>query len=191
MHERRRIRELVHQILENDAQALFKHTPTVEDSPTGPITTERGGDIGLRIRVYLTGDERVGDEREKQDPCVYLRESTLELQCVIQASALWNPVRAMDGFTEEVEAVLAKYLANNLNDSVQSFEYAGTEIEFTDYEGELIFAVASLRYEVQFRTTAWEVHPDLVGTDVAYELKDSDGVTHLDPPHAEDAVDVS
>ncbi len=191
MHERRRIRELIVQILEDDEQNLFRHTVIVKDSPTGQIQTERGGDIGLRINVYLTGDTRVGEEREKQDPCTFLRESTLTVECIVQGSATWDPVTAIDGFTEEVEAVLAKYLANYLNKSVQAFEYAETEIEFSDPEGELIYAVAKLTYDVQFRTTAWEQHPDLAGTDIEYELKDGDGATHLEPPHAVDTANVS
>lgn len=191
MHERRRIRELVVQILTDDAQSLFKHAPIVTNSPVGPIITKRQGDIGLQIHVFLDSDVRVGEGREKQDPCVYLRESVLELQCIVQASQLWVPMIAADGFAEEVEAVLAKYVANNLNNSVQAFEYAETEVQLSDEDGELVYAAAVLKYDVQFRTTAWEVHPELEGVDIEYELKDGDGETHLDPPHAVDTADIS
>ncbi len=191
MHERRRIRELVVQILTDDAQDIFTLTPVVEDSPAHPITTKRGGDVGLRVRVYLEGDTRVGDEREKQDPLTYLREATLGVQCVIQASQIWDWAPVLDGFCEEVEAVLSKYLANNLNNSVQVLEYAETEVTYADTDSELTYGMAAIRYDVQFRTTAWVAHPDLDGTDIEYNLQDAEGNTHPDAPHAEDTADVA
>lgn len=190
MHERRRIRELVVAILTADAQSLFSHPVTVSDSPALPITTARGVAGALAIRVYLTGDTRVGDTREKQDPCTYLRNATLEVQCITEATQTWNHAHAVDGFTEEVEAVLAKYLSNNLNNTVQGFEYAETDVEFTGEEGEKIYALATLRYDVQFRTTAWEVHPDLAGADIDYALQEARDTPHLEPPHAVDTADV-
>jgi len=95
-----------------------------------------------------------------------------------------------DGFAEEIEAVLAKYVANNLNNTVQAFEYAETEIQLSDADGELVYVAIILRYDVQFRTIAWESHPDLAGTDIEYELKDGDGATHPEPPHAVDTANV-
>ena len=187
MHERRRIRELVFNILKADAQSLLSiPAANIFDSPSLPNVQQQDSYEDGRINVYLLGDKRVGDGRESVTPTRYLRESLVVVEIKAEKTDTYSAIVMLDGWCNEVEAVMGKYMANHLNDTVQSFEYLETELDL-DGTSDQVYGAAAVKFEVQFRTEFHESHPNFEGTDTDYDLGAHDDFE--DNPAAQDTIE--
>ena len=187
MHERRRIRELVFNILKADAQSLLSiPAANIFDSPSLPNVQQQDSYQDGRINVYLLGDKRVGDDREAVSTTRYLRESLLVIEIKAEKTDTYSAIVMLDGWCNEVEAVMGKYMANHLNNTVQAFEYLETEMDL-DGSGDQVYGAAAVKFEVQFRTDFHESHADFAGVDTDYNFGAQDDFE--DNPAAQDMIE--